>query len=186
MTVLMYRWLRKFVSRFSWWEVCCSNGKHMQCSSDALQWAFWGNRSCRWEPASDRNITSCWTQGMWWKMRHFYVAKTFLSLDSLVVGHSTSDSTIEGSKPSLPCYWAATLGKLFISTRNTIASAYLAVCDWPLFGALLRQPLQFAVLGTSCCIFPAVPRSTKTFIFHGMVNWVSAFELSNNYRVMLC
>ena len=49
---------------FSWLAVCCSNSEYVQCSSDALQRAVWRNRSYQWKSASDRHITSCWTQGL--------------------------------------------------------------------------------------------------------------------------
>jgi len=69
-----------------------------------------------------------------------------------------------------------TLGKLLTPTGLAgccgLVLAYLAVGEKPPSVHLSRQLLWYAVLGTGCSTFPAVPRSTQPSTLRGTVKWV--------------
>ena len=52
------------------------------------------------------------------------------------------------------------------------SSAGVPGCRWETAVSVLSQLLWYAVLGTGCSTFPAVPRSTQPSTLRGMVKWV--------------
>jgi len=68
------------------------------------------------------------------------------------------------------------MGKLLTPTglagRSGLVWAYLAAGEKPQSVCLSRQLLWYAVLGTGCCTFLAVPRSTQPSTLRGTVKWL--------------